>query len=73
MIDKALQMIYANLDRIKWHNSNEPSLKWYYAENGLYVIFDTVNRSIAFEKASNPDMAIMKYVMDALHREMGDG
>jgi len=59
---EAMHMIYDNLDCIFWKNTPNDKIKYYYAEDELYLMYGTESRSLMFIKATSPKEAYEKFL-----------
>ena len=61
-LDKAVWTLYENLPHINWYKPYEHTSRYltYYAEEGLYLVADTVYHGFYFMKAGSPKEAVSK-------------
>ena len=61
-LDKAIWTLYEELPHIYWNKPYEHTSRYltYYAEEGLYLVVDTLCSSFYFMKANSPKDAVRK-------------
>lgn len=69
-LDKAIWTIYEELPHINWHKPYAHTSRYitYYAEEGLYLVADTVYQGFYFMKAGSPKDAVSKVSGNKLER-----
>jgi hypothetical protein len=75
-LDKAIWTMYENISHIYWHKPYEHTSRYltYYAEEGLYLVADTVYHGFYFMKADSPKDAVSKVSGNKLERmQKGEG
>lgn len=66
-LDKAIWTMYENLPHINWYKPYEhSSYLTYYAEEGLYLVIDTLYHAFRLMKADSPKEAVIKVVENKL-------